>query len=567
MRELIRRLAARPLLSLELLAATFFVTLLNLASPLFVIQVLNRYITFGFDGTLFTLTAGAIIAVILLYGFRVVRTKISLAISVEPDELLTARVYNAMSRMKSLALDRMSRAKVQEVAGKLQAFTQAYEGPNITSVMDAPFSFMYIFVAFLLSPDLALLGLLAMGLMFLVSRLSLAGAEKPSTALQELGAAQRAHAATALHASDTVRAFLGGGFLRGVWTEQIKKSTDLRQRLAENRGMVQTLSQVVMMGASIVIYAVGAMEVVNGVLTVGALIGVNILTARAMQNVSRFAQISAQFKKAAEAKKEIDAFLAMPLEPETGTALAAYRGKVAFRDLAFAYPGSSGPLFESLELTLEPGAVLVVEGFNGSGKSTLARLAAGLIEPSRGEILVDGVNLRQVAPPWWRRQIMYLPQEPTFLNATFRENIGMANPDMTEENFTAVVTAANLGRFLHTSPKGLETEVTDSGRSLPLGVRRRLALARALATDGRLAILDEPTEGLDAEGCYAVYTLMNAMVKEGKTIIVVTHDQQILKGAHLRLDLSVKPVPAVQRARKPERAERPVPAPGAAAKQ
>ena len=87
--------------------------------------------------------------------------------------------------------------------------------------------------------------------------------------------------------------------------------------------------------------------------------------------------------------------------------------------------------------------------------------------------------------------------------------------------------------------------MTGNGRHLSRGIRRRLALARALATDGALAILDEPTEGLDGEGCAAVYAIMNDLVKRGRTVVVYSHDPTIVKGAAAILDLNSKPVPRV----------------------
>ena len=549
MKELLRRLARRPSLTLELLAATLFVTLLNLASPLFVIQVLNRYITFGFDGTLITLTTGMLVAVALLFGFRAARTRLAQAVSVEPDEEMAESLYGALSRVKTTALDKTGKAKAQEILSGQQTIQAAYEGSNITAVMDVPFSFLYILASLILSPMLALIGLMGMGAMLVAGWLALGATQKPARELQNVSMAQRGQAMAALHGADTVRVFQAGEFLRETWRGQVGRMTELRLKVAGNKEIFQSLTQTLMILISVFIYAAGAMQVVEGQLTIGALIGVNILTARAVQNVSRFVQTYVQLSRAGEASKEIGQFLSLPEESRTGTALREYRGGLEFKDMGLAFPGSSGPLFESLSLRLAPGTVLVVQGYNGSGKTTLARLIVGLLEPSRGDILADGITLRQVAPAWWRRQLIYLPQEPTFLNTSIRKNITLANPGLEEAELNRIINAADLSRFLFGSAAGLETMVEDMGRHLPLGVRRRLALARGLATGGRLAVLDEPTEALDKDGCKAIYALMNSMAEAGKTIVAFTHDSRIVKGAHLILDLSVKPTPVVKQVR------------------
>ena len=290
-------------------------------------------------------------------------------------------------------------------------------------------------------------------------------------------------------------------------------------------------------------YGVGSAHVVDGTLSIGALIGTSILASRAVAVVSRFVQVGEQFAGLKQSARETAAFLKLPLERETGTRLRTYSGKVELNDLGFAWPGQAAPLFETLNLTLSPGDLLAVVGYNGAGKTTLARMLVGLIRPNRGTVMVDGINLSQTAPDWWRSQVIYVPQEPKFLRTTILENITLARPDISQEDLNRVITATNLRPFLDESEQGLETLLSDSGAHLPLGIRRRLALARGLVTNGNLAILDEPTEGLDAAGCHALHTLLSGLTRAGKTIIVFTQDDKILRKARKVLDLSVKPVP------------------------
>ena len=238
-------------------------------------------------------------------------------------------------------------------------------------------------------------------------------------------------------------------------------------------------------------------------------------------------------------------FAKLPLESESGSFKPSYKGGLEFKDVSFVLPGTTTPLFESLSLTLKPGSILVIRGSNGTGKTTLTRLIAGILEPVRGHILADGLDLRQASIKWWHKQIVYMPQEPTLLNTTIRENLTTVNPEIDPQQLSKVITAAGLTNYLDESPQGLETQVTDNGRNLSLGIRRRLALARALTTDGMLVILDEPTEGLDSEGVSCIFSALKDLATRGRTIIVVSHDPKIAKGAQVAIDLSIKPIPRI----------------------
>ena len=148
-------------------------------------------------------------------------------------------------------------------------------------------------------------------------------------------------------------------------------------------------------------------------------------------------------------------------------------------------------------------------------------------------------------PPWWRKQVVFLPQDPALLNATIRDNITVNAPDLDDDRLRDVIERAGLRKFLDESPDGLDTLILDNGWRLAEGIRRRVALARALASDGRIIVIDEPTESLDDEGCRAVYRVLATMAEQKRTIIVMSHDPDIVKGPHTRIDLNSKPVPMI----------------------
>jgi ATP-binding cassette subfamily C protein LapB len=543
MKELFRRLFLVRQLAWEILAASLFINVLSLASPIFVIQVLNRYVGYGFDGTLVTLTSGTLLAAAFGFAFSSVRGRLAAAVSVGPDKELSGRVLSALTQVRLAALSRIPQNKLHEVLGGLQTVQSAYSASQISAVLDLPFVLVFLLAIFLLSPLLAFLTILATASALWGGWLNVKHGRAAYRDMQQHTAAHRGLVSSAISGADTLRVFLAGAYVRKLWDRQMEALLFLQRRLTEQRSLGQALIGGASMILRVLVYALGAMLVVSGDLSMGGLIGVSILSAKVVQMASSFLQAAFLLDKAQEGLRLLDEFQRLPRESFSGTALKSFTGRVELRDLAFAYPSNPGPLFESLNLTLEPGSILCVLGFNGSGKSTFTKLLSGLLEPLRGQILIDGVELRQLSMEWWRRQILFVPQDPSFLSGTFRDNILMAAPETSPERLGEAVRLADLRRYLDLSPDGLETPVLEGGRDLPMGIRKRLALARALITPGRLAILDEPTEGLDAEGNAAIYAVLNVLAKAGITLVIVTRDPNILKAAGQILDLSEKPVP------------------------
>lgn len=546
MQELLRRLFARPVMAVEILTATFFITLLTLALPLYVIQILNRYISYGFHGTLITLTVGMVLAILLQLGFRLIRTKLSGAVNQGPNDEIAKETLTILGRSKYQALQQVPQAKVQETLNSAQLIQQSHDAQALNSILDAPFSLLFVAAAYFLSPILAGITLAGIGVALFIGWITVKGSQKASEQLQQATTTHRSLNQSAVNAPDTVRMFQARAYLFEKWEEQIRKMGPLRRKLADSKELSQSLTQSGSVFMSVVLYAVGATIVVQGDLTIGALIGTNILAGRAYQNTARYMQTLYLLARAKEAARDLQLLKRLPLESESGSALRDYQGRLELRDVGFAYPRSSAPLFESVNIRLEAGMILVVSGSNGAGKTTLAKLLAGLLEPVRGEILVDGVSLQQLAPLWWRRQLVYMPQEPTFLNGTLRENLLFLNPELEEGQLNDMLRRTDLRDYLDRTPKGLDTEITESGRNLPVGIRRRLALARGLTTGGKLAVLDEPTETMDESGAKAVYGIMNELASKGATLVVFSNDPKILKGASLVLDLNKKPQPELK---------------------
>ena len=180
MKELLRRLFSKPGLAIELVAASLFANVLALAAPLFVIQVLNRYIANGVDATLLTLTAGVLIAITLEFAFRQVRLRLAKGVSVTPDERSSMAGFAILVQAKPAVLERIPPGARSEIVSGAAAIESAYGATNITAVLDVPFALLFIFVLFLLNPILSGIVTFFVILVFLIGTISAFALRKPT---------------------------------------------------------------------------------------------------------------------------------------------------------------------------------------------------------------------------------------------------------------------------------------------------------------------------------------------------------------------------------------------------
>jgi len=543
MKELFARLKSRPAVFAEMTAASLLANILAMASPLFVIQVLNRYVAHGVDATLATLAIGTILAIALEFGFRQVRMRLASFVNAPFDEKLTNTAFSLLTGAKTAAIEALPTGLRQQIISGADTIQTAYSAPNVAAIFDVPFALIFVAALFLLSPVLAVIVLVFLGAVFAVAMLTLSSLRTPTRDMTATGGRRNALVGSSISAGDTVRAFNAQNFIRDQWHKESGLFQRLLRTIAGRQGLVQSISSGAQALMGVCVITTGAILVVRGQLDVGGMIGANILASRGLGPIIKLAQMSESFAKARQAMAMLNEFSRIPQERTDGSALSEYNGNLEFQDLAFAHPGQRVPLFESMSLKLGPSALLVVSGSNGAGKTTLARMIVGLLEPTRGKILIDGVDLAQVVPEWWRTQIVYLPQEPSFLNATIGENLRASKPDLDDSGLNELARATGLKSYIDQSPEGFQTPLTNNGANLSLGVRRRLALARALTGDGMLVVIDDPTEGLDAEGARVVIDTINSLKKRGRTIIVFTHDPNLLGGVPHYLDLNAKPTP------------------------
>ena len=541
MRELIARLSAHPWLLGQLVVASVLLNTLGLASSIYTILVLNQYVSHGITGTLVTLSVGVVLAVAFEFGLRRTRMHIAATIGSESDQQLNEGAVGLILTARLPELEAIPMGQRSELLSGLRRLDQMYSPANIASLLDVPFIPMFLLALGLLSWQLALIAIAFIGLVAASGYWTRRALEHQHRQFSRLAAEDQALTHSANHVTETVRCFSTDALLMEQWQATDARLRSLRQRIQAQEGNLQNITQGAQTLLSVGIIGWGAPLVVAGELSVGALIGANILAARSLAPVSRFMHLLEPLGRARETTTQLQRLLKLPTETEQGHRLPRYQGSLSADQVSFSWPGQSTPVLAALDFQLAPGQVMAVTGNNGSGKTTLAKLLLGLYPPTKGRILVDDINLAGLNPRWWRDQILYLPQEPLFLNTSLRRNLTRDRADWDDDALWQVLQRVGLHSFVADHPQGLARPLTQLGQDLSPGQRRRLALARALLTDGQLVVFDEPTEGLDNDGIEIVYRIMIELAQHHKTLVIMTHDPKLISGAGLQLDLTTQP--------------------------
>jgi ATP-binding cassette subfamily C protein LapB len=235
-------------------------------------------------------------------------------------------------------------------------------------------------------------------------------------------------------------------------------------------------------------------------------------------------QTLARAHQARAAFKTLDAMMAAPTDGGTpGGGRPARSGPIEFRKVSFTYPGATAPALSEVSLRIAQGERVGLIGRIGSGKSTVGRLLAGFYEPSSGEVLIDGIDIRQFAGADLRSVVGLVLQEPELFSGTLRDNIVIGQPRASAEEIERVVKLAGVDGFAARHPLGLAMPIAERGRSLSGGQKQSIAVARSILRKPRILFLDEPTSAADTSSERQLVANLKAGLPADTTIIVSTH--------------------------------------------
>jgi ATP-binding cassette, subfamily B, bacterial len=264
--------------------------------------------------------------------------------------------------------------------------------------------------------------------------------------------------------------------------------------------LVESLMTALGAGSPLVLLLYGGHLVLEGELTLGGMLAMVALAAGFLGPLTSLVATALQLQLVGSYLDRIGEVLDTPPEQDRGAMVLAHelRGGVEVEGVSFRYDDASPLVLEDVSLAVEPGRTVAVVGPSGSGKSTLARLMLGLYPPTSGRILFDGEELTHLDLRSVRAQVGVVPQQAYLFGSTIRENIALADPELSLADVIEAARRAHIHDEIEAMSLGYDTRLVDGGVSLSGGQRQRVALARALVRRPAILLLDEATSELDA---------------------------------------------------------------------
>jgi subfamily B ATP-binding cassette protein MsbA len=206
-----------------------------------------------------------------------------------------------------------------------------------------------------------------------------------------------------------------------------------------------------------------------------------------------------------------------------------FTGDIEFKNVSFSYAADK-PIIKDVSLGIRAGQVAAIVGPSGTGKTTIVSLIPRFYDPTAGQVVVQGEDIRRYQLKSLRDQMSFVLQDTILFRATISENIAYGKPGATAKEIRRAAELANASEFIDAMPQGYDTEVGERGVTLSGGQRQRIAIARAVIRDTPILILDEPTAGLDAASEQAVMEALARLMK-GRTSVVIAHHLSTIQGA------------------------------------
>ena len=517
----------------EVLLISAVLQVLALAAPLFTQVAIDKVLAHKNISTLTVLGCGMIVVSVFEGVLTVLQTYLLTHTTNRIDAMLGSKIFG---HLLSIPLSYFEARKVGDSVARvreIENIRQFVTGSSMSSLLDIVFVAILLVVMVSYSVKLTCIVLMLVPVFACVAFVARPLVRRFLNARFDAGSQNQSLLVEAVTGIHTVKSLDVQQQLKSRWDATLASYLAASFHASMVSGVAGASAQLANKAATLALFWVGAYDVMSGQLSVGQLIAFQMLAARVTGPIVRLMQLTQDFQQISVSVERVNDLLRASPEysPAQPTSLPPQSvGKVVFSNVSFSYGGGRSVAVQDINFSLEPGKILGIVGRSGSGKSTLTKLLQRLYLPTRGSILIGGVDITRLSYSNLRRRIGVVMQDTFLFHGTIAENISIQFEKCDQARVERAAKLAGAHSFISAMPEGYETLVGERGVALSGGQRQRLAIARALITEPSILIFDEATSALDLESEREIQLGLKAAL-EGRTVIVVAHRPSAVLGA------------------------------------
>lgn len=528
--ELTGRVRGLPVALTQLFVLALALEVFALAAPLFNQFVIDEVVVSGDRELLDVLLIGFALLLVTQTAISLLRHWLMMRLALDVNYQWSASLFAHLLRLPAAFFEKRHLGDIVSRFGSLAAMQNTLTTAVIGAVLDGIMAMLALAILFLYSPTLTLVALLAVAAYALV-RLAFHRPFRNATEERLVLAAKEQS-----HFLETLRAMLplklsGRESERRARWQHLLADVFNRDVRTEKLGIVFSISQTAITGAAtLAIFYLGARLVMDNELTIGMLIAFASYQATFTGRMQALIGYAFDWRMLGlHAERLADIALEPPEErPPVETDAARLAPRIELRNISFRYADGEPWVLKNLSLLIEPGESVAITGPSGCGKSTLMKIVLGVLAPTEGEVLIDGIPIRRLGLAQYRRLIGAVLQDDHLLAGSIAENIAFFDPQPEDKRIEAAARVAAVHEEIHRMPMGYQTLVGDLGTSLSGGQKQRVLLARALYKRPKILVLDEATSHLDV---FSERRVNQAIAGLKLTRIVVAHRPETIASA------------------------------------
>lgn len=514
----------------DVLYASFLINLFVLASPLFTMNVYDRVVPNNAIETLWVFAVGVAIIYVIDTFLKFTRTYLLESAAKKSDVIMSSIIFEKVLDLKMAHHP----TSVGSFASNLKDFDSIrgfLTNATMAAVIDLPFAIIFLAVIAYIGGSLVLIPMVIMLFILLYAFLIKKPLRASIESTHEASAKKSSILIETLNNIETLKTLGTLNQVQWKWEESSGEiaTKSLRSRLLS--ASIPTVTQLLIQLNTVMVIIYGVYLIQDFELSMGGLIAVVILASRTLSPMGQVAALMTNYEDAKTSYETINDIISKPSERPSGKKFVErpdFSGHIEFSDVTFTYPNNDVPALRNVSFTIHPGEHVAIIGRIGSGKSTIEKLILGLYEPDSGQILIDGIDIKQIDPADLRKHLGYVSQDIMLFRGTVKENILYRATHASDMSMIKAANISGTSEFVKKHPKGYEMPIGERGQGLSGGQKQSIGIARAFLQNTPIMLMDEPSNAMDQITEANLLENLEKSLKD-KTLLLITQKMTLLK--------------------------------------